>query len=298
MPLEQVFDYRVTERTIQRLGRLDSNPFMITCSLIWPHDPNVVPSPYYESFDPSRIELPANFGKPERRFEGEFSRQIVTDLVGQSGLRELLRIYAACVRFVDEQVGRVLDALDKTGRSDDTIVVFTADHGDMAGGHGMFWKSTTAFYDEVARIPLLISYPRAITPGRSNLAASLVDIMPTLLDLVGQPIPEGVQGHNLAPYLLGQRDPASAPPYRFSERVAPNVEHTRRVAPGTRGSFMIRGEGWKYIRYPDGEEFLYNLAEDPGETKSLATQPSFSDQKNLLKRELDTWLAKTGYPQA
>jgi arylsulfatase A-like enzyme len=297
---DQTFDYRVAQRTIETLLQPRANPFMITCSLNWPHDPNVVISPYYERFDPDRIRLPASFGKLEPRFETDFSREIVTVMGAQqeAGLRELLRIYAGGVGFVDDQVGRVLDALHKTGQSDNTIVVFTADHGEMAGAHGMFWKSTTSFYDEVARVPLIISYPRRIKPGKNPMAASLVSIMPTLLDLVGHPLPPGVQGDSLAPYLLGQRDPDSAPPFSFGERVQGNRDHTRNVAPGTPASFMVRGKGWKYFNFPDGGEFLYHLSEDPGEMENLATQPGYNGQKEALKQELQAWLERTGYPGA
>jgi arylsulfatase A-like enzyme len=296
-PLEQVFDVRVAERTIERLRSLGPHPFMVTCSFNKPHDPEVLPSPYFESFVPDHSRLPANRDCREARFEKEWSRRIVADL-GEAGLRELLGIYRGSIRLVDDQVGRVLDALEMSGRYEDTIVVFTADHGGMAGGHGMYWKATTSFYDEVVRIPLLISFPGRINPGQNPMAASLVDIMPTLLDLVGQPIPEGVQGHSLAPYLLGKRDPATAPPYRFCERVNFLPEHTRQVAPGTPGSFMVRGRGWKYVQYPDGEEFLYHLAEDPGETRNLAKHTSYADQKNVLRGELETWLNRTGMQKA
>jgi len=298
LPVEQVFDYRVAERTIHRLRSVGAHPFMITCSLNWPHDPNVVPSPYYDQFDPGRIKLPANFANPpEALFANEVSRQIVADAGehSEAAIRELLRIYFGCVRLVDDQVGRVLDTLNRTARADDTIVIFTADHGDMAGGHGMFWKSTSSFYDEIARIPYIISYPKYIPPGRSQIAASLVDIMPTILDLVGQPIPEGVQGESLAPYLLGKRDPASARAYSFCERVHGNAEHTREVAPDTRASFMVRGRGWKYVTYPEGEEFLYHLAQDPGEAQNLAGHAAYQEQKATLRRELDTWLKNTAF---
>ena len=299
LPVDQVFDYRVAERTVRTLRNLGANPFMITCSLNWPHDPNAVPSPYYESFDPDQIKLPANYGKSDARFDKEDSRRLVLDMDDQAeaGLHELLRIYAGCVRLVDDQIGRVLDALNRTGRSDDTIVVFAAAHGDMAGGHGMFWKSTSSFYDEIARVPLIISFPGRIKPGKSDIAASLVDIMPTLLDLVGHPVPHGVQGASIAAYLLGQGDPASAPAYSFCERVHANPEHTRSVAPGTPASFMVRGKGWKHITYPEGEEFLYHLAQDPGETQNLATDPAFQEQKDALRHELEAWLQKTAYPK-
>ena len=299
LPIDKVFDYRVAGRTIRTLQSLGSNPFMITCSLNWPHDPNVVPNPYYDSFDPDRIKLPANYGKPEARFEKDDSCQLVADMGDRAepGLRELLRIYAGCVRLVDDQVGRVLDALNKTGRSANTIVVFAADHGDMAGGHAMYWKSTSAFYDEIARVPLIISFPGRIQPGKSDLAVSLVDIMPTVLDLVGHPVPPGVQGSSMAPYLLGQRDLASAPAYTFCERVHSNPGHTRSVTPGTPASFMVRGKGWKYITYPEGDKYFYHLAQDPGETKNLASDPAFKEQRDALHHELQAWLQKTAYPK-
>ena len=133
MPVADTFDARVADRVIDRLGRLDDDPFFIVGSLNYPHDPNVVPSPYYEMFDPADIDIPDTADFLEARFEKEWSRRVVADL-GEPGLREFLRLYYAAVALVDDQIGRILDALEATGRADDTMVVFTADHGDMAGG--------------------------------------------------------------------------------------------------------------------------------------------------------------------
>lgn len=268
---------------------------MITCSFVWPHDPNVVPSPYYEMFDPDQIKLPDNWKNPEPRFEKEWSRRIVADL-GEPGLREFLRIYYASVKLIDDQVGRVLKELDEQGVTDDTIIVFTADHGDMVGGHGMVWKSTSAFFDEIVRVPLLIRYPARFKPQKSDLAVDLVDLMPTLLDLTGQPIPEQIQGQSLVPFLTGQRDPSAARKYSFSERIPQNPTGARKVAPGTKGSFMIRGQGWKYVRYPN-QEFLYHLAEDPGETRNVINEPACAAKRAELSAELDAWLQRTGWPK-
>lgn len=180
------------------------------------------------------------------------------------------------------------------------IIVSVADsgHSDLVvgKGHGMVWKSTTSFYDEVVRVPLILSYPHQVEPGEMDLAFGLTNLMPTLLDFLEYPIPDGIQGHSLAPYLLRKRDPVEAPPYTFCERVQPNQEHSRKVAPGTPASFMIRGKGWKYIVYPDKEEFLYDLKNDPGETKNLADNPSFQDVRVELRDELDAWLVSTEYP--
>ncbi len=148
------------------------------------------------------MEFPGNYGLRETRFEKDWSRTIVAG-VGEAGLRELLRIYYSSVRLMDAQVGRILDSLDRTGTTEDTIVVFTTDHGDMAGGHGMFWKSTQAFYEDVVRVPLIISYPRRIKPGTNRMAVSSADLMPTILELTGTKYPNGVEGLSLAPNLLG-----------------------------------------------------------------------------------------------
>ena len=90
-----------------------------------------------------------------------------TDL-GEPGLREFLRIYYASVKLIDDQVGRILRALESRGLLDRTVIVFTADHGDMAGGHGMVWKSNGSFYDEIVRVPLLIRYPACSSPSNAT----------------------------------------------------------------------------------------------------------------------------------
>jgi arylsulfatase A-like enzyme len=294
LPLERVFDVRVSDRTIGRLQQIGPGPFMLTCSFNYPHDPNVVPDPYYSMFDPDEIELPANHGSCELRYDADWSRQIVTHL-GEAVVREFLRIYYASVKLVDDQVGRVLDALDATGRADDTIVVFTADHGDMAGGHGMIWKSTHGFYEDVVRVPLLVRYPGRIRPGSTDVSANLTDLMPTLLDLAGQPVPEGVQGRSMADVLLGSADPSVAPAYAFCERLAYHPEQRRMVQPDTHGNFMVRGRGWKYVVHDNGEEFLYDLANDPGETSNRVRDADALGRKREMRDALSAWLARTRF---
>jgi arylsulfatase A-like enzyme len=300
LPLKQDFDVRVADLTVERIRALvgQRRPFMITCSFNGPHDPNVVPSPYYEAFDPDKIELPRNLAVREKRFEKDWSRQIVTG-IGEPGLREFLRIYYGTIRMLDDQVGRVLRALDAAGVTDDTILVFTADHGDMAGGHGMVWKSTSAFYDEIVRVPLMIRYPRKLGPGKSDLVVDLTDLMPTLLDMLGRPRPPQAQGQSVIPFLTGGRDPARARRYAFSERVHPDPQGTRRLGRGTTGAFMIRGQGWKYIRYGRGpnQQFLYHLADDPGETRNLASEPGYTAKLKELSEEMDAWLRRTAWPE-
>jgi arylsulfatase A-like enzyme len=292
LPLADTFDYLVAEKTIAALNGTADRPFMVTCSFNWPHDPNVVPSPYYEMFDPHEIELPSNHAAIEESYAQQLSRRIVADL-GEASVREFMRVYFGMVKLVDDQVGRVLEALAQTGRDEDTIVVFTADHGDMCGSHGMVWKSNDSFYDEVVRVPLLVRYPCRIAPGRLDIACSLVDLMPTLLDLTGQPIPDRVQGGSIAPFLLGERPVVEAPPYAFCERLTPHPEHRRIVETISSGKFMVRSKDWKYCRYPD-QAFLYHLADDPGETRNLVSDPGCQARKCELETALDAWLSATG----
>jgi arylsulfatase A-like enzyme len=296
LPLEQCFDVQVADLTCRRLKALEDSkaPSMVTCSFIWPHDPNVVPSPYYEAFDPQKLELPENRDVREERFEKNWSREIVREL-GETGLREFLRIYYGMVKLIDDQVGRILKTLDETGKTDDTIIIFTADHGDMMGGHGMVWKSTSSFYEEVVRVPLLVRYPRKFRSQLSELAVDSTDFMATLLELAGHPVPEQSQGQSLVPFLTGERDVSGARQYTFSERVRPNPQGRRKVMPGTKGAFMVRGKGWKFIRYDDGREYLYNLIEDAGETENLADDPKYRSRRKELAAEMDKWLARTGW---
>jgi arylsulfatase A-like enzyme len=296
LPLEQNFDVRVADRTVERIRAVGTRPLMITCSFNAPHDPNVVPSPYYEMFDPAEIRLPQNRSVREPRHESSWSRQMVTGL-GETGLREFLRVYYASVKLVDDQVGRILDALEQSGRLDRTVVVFTADHGDMAGGHGMTWKSNGSFYDEIVLVPLLVRYPPLLPPQRSGLAVDLTDLMPTLLEIARQPIPDQAQGQSLVPYLTGRRDALEARPYSFCERVRGNRESTREVRPGTPASLMVRGQGWKYVRYPDGDEYLYHLEADPGETENLAKRPDCEPQKRRMIEALEAWRRRTGWEE-
>jgi arylsulfatase A-like enzyme len=279
---------------VQRLEQLGDAPFCMTASFNAPHDPNVAPAPFYDMVSPDQVELPSNLGVRESRFEQDWSRKLVV-AIGEDGLREMLRIYYAQIMFMDSQVGRLLDALERTGQTANTLVVFTTDHGDMTGGHGMFWKSTESFYEDVVRVPLIFSHPGILRPGVVKQPVSSADIMPTILGLSGLHAPAGVDGQDLTPLLTGaQKDDLEA--YSFCERITPNAPHTRQFVPGMRGSFMVRGVDWKYIQYWDGDEYMYNLSADPGETRNLAHVAEYADRKRQLQTTLKNWKERTHCP--
>ena len=292
LDMQNTFDYQVTQKTIQALNEDGDEPFMLTCSFLYPHDPNVVPSPYYEMFLPEGIKLPDNHESVCEKYDNEFSRQMVK-MLGDKGLRELLRLYFAQVKFIDDRVGEIIRVLDEVGKRNNTVVIFTADHGDMAGGHGMFWKDTTAFYDEVVRIPLIFNCPGLIMPSKSSCSVGNIDIMPTILDLAGLDIPFHIQGESMVPILTGEEVNKNSFLYSFCERLNPNSENKRSGIKINEGSYMVRGNGWKYIKYADGSEYLYNLKNDPGETENLSKYQKYSNIMNVMKIELDKWLSRT-----
>ncbi len=285
MPAEDLFDAKTVKKTLEFLDNSPVKPFALTCSLIYPHDPYVVPSPYYEMYDPDALELPANYESREARFENDWTREFVKGL-GESGLREWLRIYYGAVRFLDDQVGRVLDALDRNGLSENTVVVFTADHGDMAGAHAMAWKNTSALYEDIVRVPLVIRAPGVLAPGRTDILTANVDLMPTLLGLADIAPPPGCEGRNLIPILTGARKP---PPFVVCEVLHMHPGRRRSVEPDRPANYMIRDERWKYVRYRDGGEILYDLEKDPGETRNLVDDVALRDELNRLRTALTDW---------
>ncbi len=301
VPVELHYDMLSTSRTCEIIRSLPKDrPFMATCTWIVPHDPFCAPSPYYEMYDPGRLELPGNFGQLEKRFEDNWARRAVVEVGshGEAVAREYLRIYYANVRLADDMMGQMLAALEHSGRLDDTIVIFSSDHGDMACGHGMITKLSSSFYDELVRVPLLVRYPRAIPAGlRLDVGGGHADLMPTILDLCGQSSPARAQGQSLAPFLTGRASPGERP-YSFCEWV--QWSHVNRDGreiwyADTPRSFMLRGGGWKYCIFADGDEFLYDLAADPGETANLAAQPQQAPRLAHFRGELESFLARTGY---
>jgi len=301
---EDVFDKRVGDRAVNMIKKCSGQqqPFMITAGFNVPHDPYALHSPYYEMFDPDKIELPANHKVLEESFKRDWGRQVVTQMRGpngeETGLREFMRIYYGAVKFLDDQVGRILTALEETGQIDNTIIIFLADHGDMVGGHGMAWKETRSFYEEVVVIPLIIRYPRLIKPRVNDVPAETLDLMPTILEMLNRPVPAQAEGKSLVPYMTGTKTASDAYPYTFSERVDGHPSGLREVLPDTKGSFMIRGRGFKYMIYPDGTDYLFDLKKDPGEVADLADKSKYLPVKKEMFAELNAWLERTGWSGA
>jgi hypothetical protein len=199
--------------------------------------------------------------------------------------REIIAHYYGFVSYIDAQVGVILDALEESGQVDNTIVVFTTDHGDLTGAHGMIFKAMV-MYEELIRVPLIVRYPGVVPPGSvcTDYTHS-IDLMPTLLEWAGAPVPEGVEGESLRGVLEdGQaldRDAA------FSSFPALGIQ-TR----------MIRTDRWKYCLNwrPRQVDELYDLESDPHETINLAGDPGHEAIADELRGRILQWMESIGDP--
>ena len=243
---------------IELLKKHQNEPFAITYSVSPPHAPWIAPAPYYDMYDPAKLPLPATWNdRPEQWAKMPSAR--MTGIYGEAGFREYLRCYYAQVTMMDEFMGRILRALDELKLADHTLVIFTSDHGNMMGQHGMMDKSHGDFYDDLMRVPLLMRLPGAIPAGKTcDAFASSVDLAATILDYTAAPGLKKTHGRSLRGVIEGSDDGATAV---FGERAAP-------TSPGA--ARMVRTREWKLCVLPKGQMELFDLRKDPGETKNLA----------------------------
>jgi arylsulfatase A-like enzyme len=308
-----------TERYLEDHAAQDNrvdNPFALWVSYPDPHEPYEAPRRYAEMFPPESIDLP-----PSR--DGEFDEsspernRILHRILGLSGdseddIRRAISVYYAMTRFVDDGIGRILDTLERTGLRDETIVVFTADHGDFMGEHDMIVKGGV-FYDCLVRVPLIVSWPGHVPQdARDESMVSTIDIVPTLLQLQGIDVPSEFWGEPLPtvtdaeprdavfseygsggpPFTMGDLE-AMPEPYGY-ETLIGSLQW--REAEGDRR--MVRTSRWKYVHDPlaPPEELdeLYDLEADPAELTNVAANPANAKVIAGLSARLDAWRAETG----
>jgi arylsulfatase A-like enzyme len=153
----------------------------------------------------------------------------------------------------------------------------------------------TSFYEEIAAIPFMIRYPKLIEPSVSDMHVSLVDIKPTILNFTKTPYNEKVSGVDLIPFITGEKDKSLGRKYSFSQRITPDKNGRRNINKTSKGSFMIRGDRFKLIIYPDGERFFYDLKNDPSEMKNIIDNKLYKNQILEIETELQKWLDETNW---
>lgn len=280
------FESVLADYCIELVKRHRNEPFAITYSVSPPHAPFIAPAPYYDLYDPAKLSLPPTWNDHPAQWATSFSSRMAA-IYGEAGCREYLRCYYAQVSMMDGCMGRILTALDEAGLADRTLVVFTSDHGNMLAQHGMMEKASGAFYDDLMRVPLLLRLPGRIPAGKTCAAPAMsVDLAPTILDYLGAAPLSKAHGHSLRPFLEGAA--ADDRPV-FGERGDLDKPGIAR---------MIRTKKWKLCLAPRGGKELYDLQQDPNETRNLAGDPALASVIEKLTAQLVEHMRAVGDPAA
>ena len=260
----------------------DGRPFFMVASFTHPHDPYVTRRQYWDLYEGVDIPLP-RVGLAEEPHPHTKRLMHVSDManatITEDDVRRARRAYYGNVSYVDDWTGRLLATLDALQLRNDTVVMLVADHGDLLGEHGLWYKMS--FFEDAVRIPLVVHAPARFAAGRVAAPVSLVDVLPTLADLAGAPAPvQPLAGVSLVP-LLNQANTPSA------------VEATERTVVGeymAEGSIapvvMLRRGEWKFIHSPVDPDQLFHLASDPNEVHNLAQDPNHAATLAAFRAEV------------
>ena len=285
---------------LERCARDRSRPFFLAVGVYRPHTPYVAPkTPYFEMYPEAEMPLVTGVAEDQQDLPQAAlgSRKAEQDRMTDEERRQALQAYLASISFLDAQVGRVLDALDKHGLADDTIVVFTSDHGYHMGEHGLYQKMS--LFEESARVPLLIAAPGRCKAGSvAKSPVSQVDMFPTLAALCGIEPPKNLQGQSLVPLLA---DPAAAGRGWAVTQVS-RGNRSRASQPqeaGAKGQqffgYSLRTPRWRYTEWDEGREGreLYDHDADPKELTNLAAMPAHAATVAGLSKQLATAVQTT-----
>jgi arylsulfatase A-like enzyme len=279
---EDVGDWKIADAAVAELRRpTEGRPFFLAVGFRLPHVPCFAPKRWFDRIPDGSLAMPPV--KDDDRddvptfawfLHWKLPEPRLSWLRKTDQWRPLVRAYLASTSFMDAQVGRVLDALDATGRANETVVVLWSDHGWHLGEKGITGKNS--LWERSSRIPLIIAGPGVSAGSTCGRPAELLDLYPTLVELCGLPARNDLEGHSLVPQL---KDPAAPRPWPA-------------VTTHNRGNHAVRSERWRYIRYADGSEELYDHRDDPNEWTNLAHDPGLAG----VKREHARWLPTSEAP--
>jgi arylsulfatase A-like enzyme len=268
-------DYKSATRAIEFLEKYKDQPFFLAFGESKPHSPPTAPQKFFDLYDADKIPLPPDFATKPAAPEGfpdiSIARRNTDLFIGRDAspqqAREMIRAYYASVSFMDAQVGRVLDALDRLKLRDKTIIVFFGDHGYHLGEKGK-WSKAYSLFDIAIRVPLIIAMPNG-KPGVSPRTVGLLDLFPTLVDFCGLPqpykAPAKLEGNSLLPLL---RNPVT----KWNHPALSVVQYQGKIG------MSVRTERWHYVQWEKGAlgEMLLDTVKDPYELKNLASDPAYA----------------------
>ncbi|MBD2870309.1 sulfatase family protein [Paenibacillus arenilitoris] len=311
-PYEKCSTYLLGETALEYLehARDRERPFFLWLSFPDPHTPYQAPEPYASLYKPEDVPLPPKDDlstKPERQRVAHMMDAM--DRADDQTLRKVRAIHYGMINFVDDAIGRVTAKLDELGLTEDTLILFTSDHGDSMGAHGLIQKHNM-FYDSFTQVPLIVSWPGKAAAGRCGHLIELVDLMPTILEAAGCRVPGGVQGKSFASYMRGEdyapREYAVIESGEAGEPIGLSEISARPEHPYDESCFVwcawreawlgkgksIRTLEWKLNLYENGEGELYDLAGDPDELVNLYGDARYQDVIASLERKLLQWFMR------
>ncbi|ACT00370.1 sulfatase [Paenibacillus sp. JDR-2] len=309
-PVEKCGTYLLGETMLDYLAHLrqENQPFFTWLSFPDPHTPYQVPEPYASMIRPEDVPMPpvdSLEGKPERVKVAHLMDAM--DTADEQLIRQVRAIHYGMIRFIDDTLAKIFERMDALSLLENTVIIFTSDHGDSMGAHGIIQKHNF-FYDSFTHVPFIMSLPGYKGTKRTSNLLELIDIMPTLLELAGIPVPPGCQGKSHAAFLEGD---LSVTPREYV--VMESGEHgdpvkvsditLRPEHPLDERYFVwcaysdawigkgkaIRTKEWKLCIYANGEGELYDLKADPHELHNRFPDPAFASVRIELERKLLQW---------
>ena len=317
-PLTTQIPYRIVTEAIDFINSSGAQPFFLQVSFPEPHDPEQVPAPYWDMFPPAAI--PARVAGPEAlrsmgdRARWEYRLQQDNFPYTEDNWRRYVSNYLGALRMIDDQIKRLTEHLDQRNLARNTVFLFTSDHGDYMMDYGLGRKGV-GLYEDLAHTPL-IWWGYGVQPSKAVEQAftSMADVMPTLCEVMGAQIPEGVQGRSLWPLLQGQAYPRDefrsiysgvglgGLYYEDADHIPTSISHDPRRS----GSWdelnkvtqsgnqkMVRMGDWKLIYDMMGYGQLYNLHDDPKELDNLFGTPKHAEDQAKLMAELAMWIIRS-----
>lgn len=269
IPGKGMYDEQIAAWAVNKLKAEHKKPFFMAVGFIRPHVPYTAPKRYFDMYDPDTLYVPQvpegdmsdipNYGKAMTL--GACPHGDWYDVHQTKNMdKELVHGYLACITFVDEQIGKVIDALKESGQYDNTIIVLFGDHGQHLGEKCKYRKQ--CLWEESTRVPLFIRIPENTqVGGKTNIPVTLLDLYPTLVEACNLPSNQRNEGSSLVKFVKDVK----------------NDKDTPAVISWYYKNFAIRSKDWRYIQYRDGSEELYDHRSDPGEHNNLASDPQYKD---------------------
>ncbi|MCX6326770.1 MAG: sulfatase-like hydrolase/transferase [Bacteroidia bacterium] len=283
-PMEVHKDGGIVPYTKTFLSKNKENPFILICSFTRPHFPFEASDKYYEMYK-GRVKLPIDFDSDKKNWSVSSQMENSKYKFDQLTKEEIIHareVYYGMITWVDDQIGLILDELDRQGLKENTLIIYTADHGEMAGEHCLWYKNT--FYEGSAGIPFIISCPKLFRGNQiSKSVTGNIDIFPTICDAAGIQKPDGLEGKSLWPVLTGKESGNDR--YIFSENYRGGI-------PGC----MVCDQNWKYFVYQPCEKnmftkevFLYDMINDPNEMQNLANHAELKSVVENMEKRMSWW---------